>query len=168
VRQGGPSGPFLFSLGLRPLLEQLKAKVSTEDETAVVLAYLDDVLFISKRENLMDSIKGTFEAEDRTEGIKLNIAKTRVDKLSTVKYGQEALPILRTVKGDKVARQAFINAKTAVLQRQLLKLAAVPKQEALTLLRLCFAAQNKHLLRSMDTSDRRVREAKESPGSMHS
>ena len=153
VRQGDPLGPFLFSLGFRPLLEQLKANVRAEDETAVVLAYLDDVFVISKRENLMDSIKGTFEAENRTEGIKLNIAKTRVNKLSTVKYGQEALPILGTVKGDKEARKAFINAKTAVLHRQLQRLAAVPKQEALTLLRLCFAAQNRHLLRSMDTSD---------------
>ena len=56
VRQGDPLGPFLFSLGLRPLLEKLKANVCAEDETAVVLAYLDDIFVISKRVDLMDSI----------------------------------------------------------------------------------------------------------------
>ena len=101
----------------------------------------------------MDSIKRTFEAEDRTEGIKLNITKTRMDKLSTIKYGQEALPILGTVKGTKEVRKAFIKTKSTVLRSQIQRLASVPKQEALTLLRLCFAAQNRHLLRSMDTSD---------------
>ena len=153
VRQGDPMAAFLFSLGLRPVLQALRDKIRNKDETAVVIAYLDDIYVISKETDLLPTIEDFFAAPDRKEGIQLNVSKTRVDKLSSVKYGNQAFPILGTVKGSKEVRKEFIQARTAELRRQLRRLERVPKQEALALLRLCFSAQNRHLLRSMDTSD---------------
>ena len=153
VRQGDPMAAFLFSLGLRPVLQALRDKIRTKDETAVVIAYLDDIYVISKKEDLLPTIEDFFAAPDRKEGIQLNVSKTRVDKLSSVKYGNQTFPILGTVKGSKEVRKEFIQARTVELRRQLRRLERVPKQEALALLRLCFSAQNRHLLRSMDTSD---------------
>ena len=151
VRQGDPLGPFLFSLCLRAKLLALNGHVAM-DPNDKVMAYLDDALVLSNSANKIDDIFAIFSRPE-LDGLTLNAIKTKKISLVDVINGDNDLPILGSMVGTVEARRAFLTSKIDNMRPVLARLRGLPHQEALLLLRLCFAPQLMHLLRTMDLSD---------------
>ena len=147
VRQGDPLAPLLFSAGIRPYLEQLKAALGPEH---LVLAYLDDVFILSKAEGDVVQVAERVAAESGN-GLRLNVAKSHV--YTREQLAAEGMPILGTVVGGEGARRAHaekIAAELASGVERLLQLTELPRQDVLLLLVQCIQQKHRHLQRQLD------------------
>ena len=147
VRQGDPLAPLLFSAGIRPYLEQLKAALGPEH---LVLAYLDDVFILSKAEGDVVQVAERVAAESGN-GLRLNVAKSHV--YTREQLTAEGMPILGTVVGGEGARRAHaekIAAELASGVERLLQLTELPRQDVLLLLVQCIQQKHRHLQRQLD------------------
>ena len=151
VRQGDPLGPLLFSLCLRSKLKSLKDIVAP-DPRDHVSAYLDDVYLVSDSADKLQAILEEFNKPDR-DGLVMNADKTTKTSLAAVIDGDEHLSILGSMVGSVQARRTFLVNKINDLRPTLARMRPLPYQQAFSLLRLCFAPQLMHLLRTMDLSD---------------
>jgi hypothetical protein len=146
VRQGDPLGPLLFSVGIRPMLDRLSASLGHD---AVTLAYLDDVYILSKSEDTLQEVFDFFGGPDVS--LQLNANKTSVVSLEEVKAS--GLGILGSCVGSTEARRNFMEAKVAELEVKMGKLASLPHQHSLLLLRQCLQQELRHLQRCLLTDD---------------
>ena len=147
VRQGDPLAPLLFSAGIRPYLEQLKAALGPEH---LVLAYLDDVFILSKAEGDVVQVAEHVAAESGN-GLRLNVAKSHVYTREQLASG--GMPILGTVVGGEAARRAFADKMAAELAgsvHRLFQLTELPRQDVLLLLVHCIQQKHRHLQRQLD------------------
>ena len=147
VRQGDPLAPLLFSAGICPYLEQLKAALGPEH---LVLAYLDDVFILSKAEGDVVQVAEHVAAESGN-GLRLNVAKSHVYTREQLASG--GMPILGTVVGGEAARRAFADKMAAELAgsvHRLFQLTELPRQDVLLLLVHCIQQKHRHLQRQLD------------------
>lgn len=76
VRQGDPLGPFLFSLGIRPLLHDLTTSLGRD---CTVFAYLDDTYVLSNSGDTLNNINNCFSQRDTT--LHLSMTKSFITDL---------------------------------------------------------------------------------------
>ena len=149
VRQGDPLGPLLFSLVMRPKLQQLKTIIANEVQD-VTMAYLDDVNVTSNRNDLMVGITDLFNGHD---GLTLNVNKSKCETITNVSTNLTGIQVLGSAHGTTEARRAFLTRKIDAVEGHLRRLRDLPHQVALLLLRQCIQPQLKHLLRTMELGD---------------
>jgi hypothetical protein len=147
VRQGDPLGPLLFSVGVRNTLERLAAHLG---DGHALLAYLDDVYVLAEDEGVLGRVMSFFN-EDTGASLSLNDRKCSESSFSDIAQG--GLMVLGTCVGSSAARQQFLASKVEGQLPALERLAELPGQEALLLLRSCLQANLRHLQRSLRTDD---------------
>lgn len=156
VRQGDPLGPLLFSIAIRSKVRELQL-LTPDAASTTVAGYLDDLVIISPRNDLMPAIHQVFAPDPGsatpTDGFILNRSKTRIDNFRDVVTSETGLNVLGTTIGSVIARRTFIRGKIEIMQHQMNRLRQLPFQHMLLLLRLCIAPELTHLLRTMDLSD---------------
>ena len=146
VRQGDPLGPLLFSLGIRNTVEALQAHLG---ESHTVLAYLDDIYVLSTEAGALESVVGFLDGNEA--GLSLNVAKCHESSLESV--AANGLEVLGTCIGPPDVRAAFLDRRINEQLPAIDRLADLPPQEALLLLRQCLQANLRHLQRSLRTDD---------------
>jgi len=143
VRQGDPLGPLFFSIGVRPILEDLCNSLGPD---CVLLAYLDDVYILSKSEGTLEHVSNFFDRPNNS--LKLNEEKSYTTSVMEIKM--RGLKILGSHIGPSWSRQEFLLGKVAKLEEKLQRLVDLPNQHALLLLRLCMQQDLRHLQRCLD------------------
>lgn len=146
VRQGDPLGPLFFSIGIRPVLEELKTVLGPE---SVVMAYLDDVYVLSKSERTLDTIEDFFR--EQQSSLQLNEEKSYITSVEEIRA--RGLKILGSCIGPKFAREDFLEEKIVKAEEKLSKLIDLPHQHALLLLRNCLQQDLRHLQRCLQSDD---------------
>lgn len=146
VRQGDPLGPLLFSLGVRNLLAALQDHLGPGH---AVLAYLDDVYILSVDPGALALASSFLDAN--AFGLALNSRKSNEVELADV--ARNGLEVLGTCIGSPAARSLFLQRQVDAQLPALARLADLPGQEALLLLRQCLQANLRHLQRSLKTDD---------------
>ena len=148
VRQGDPLGPLLFSLAIRPRLEQLKLAFSQPQDS--VISYLDDVVISTADVECTHRILQLFPGSD---GLIVNQGKSKCIDVHSINRCRSGVPVLGSILGNRTARSRFLKDKIEPIICQLRRLAQLPSQIGLLLLRKCIHPQVMHLLRSMDMED---------------
>lgn len=146
VRQGDPLGPLLFSLSIRPLLDNLLASLGPE---CTLLAYLDDIYILSNSDNTLNQAADFFA--DNGTNLKLNLAKSSIKSLSEIEL--VGIKLLGSCVGPTSARAGFLDAKINKLEEKVRRLADLPSQHALLLLRQCMQQDLRHLQRTLKSDD---------------
>lgn len=146
VRQGDPLGPLLFSVGARNTLAALAADLGPGH---ALLAYLDDVYILSVEPGTLNRVDALLNGNDA--GLKLNMRKCSESSLAAV--AQDGMKVLGTCVGPSDARATFLAQQVDKQLPTLARLADLPGQEALLLLRQCLSANLRHLQRSLKTDD---------------
>ena len=141
LRQGDPLGPLFFSIAIRDRL----SAIMTLTGPGSLVGYLDDLLIASNNEQLLEQIRQLAV----NDGLTLNMTKSRQIHLQT----DDGFEVLGTLLGSVNNRRAFITQKISCIRSSLKRLTQLPKQQALYLLRNCFARELSHLARCLDTSD---------------
>lgn len=147
VRQGCPLGPFLFSLGVQPLLESLNAAFGAE---GVVLAYLDDIYALTRHSDGLERAREAVRAS-ATLGLALNDVKSTCTTLSDVKTA--GLDVLGSHVGPPSTTAEFLSAKIDAEARKLVAVRRLPAQCALLLLTRCLQLDLRHLQRTLPVSE---------------
>ena len=142
VRQGDPLGPLLFSVGIRPMLDELTTALGHD---AVALAYLDDIYVLSKSSDTLQEIFNFFNTDNVS--LQLNHAKTSIVTLADIK--SSGMEILGSCIGSAEARRKFLEAKIVKLEEKMTRLAGLPHQHSLLLLRQCLQQEFRHLQRCL-------------------
>lgn len=146
VRQGDPLGPLLFSLAIRPFLEDLSKCIGSEHS---LFAYLDDIFILSMDGTALAEVNAFFNG--RASPIALNRAKCRSTTFDDIRHtGYE---LLGTCVGPRPIRHSFLTAKIEVEKTNLQKLDQLHHQHALLILRLSLQQNLRHLQRSLRSHD---------------
>jgi len=148
VRQGDPLGPLLFSLAIRPFLEDLTRKLREIDPDASIIAYIDDIYILSSRNS--DRVLDIAEETLREYGLVLNRQKSFTTSISAIRTSPNGLQVLGTIIGSIEARRKFLTAKIATFQSILDRLRKLSKQKGLLLLRGSIHLLLRHLVRTID------------------
>jgi hypothetical protein len=147
VRQGDPFGPLFFSVAIRNTLDGLLQHLGPGH---TLLAYLDDIYILSEQPGALDLAAAFFE-DNTAASLSLNLRKCA--ELSLAFIRQDGLRVLGTCIGSPAARSAFLQQQVDAQLPALDRLADLPAQDALLLLRFCLQANLRHLQRSLKTDD---------------
>ena len=146
VRQGDPLGPLLFSIGIRPIIEDLSNALGPD---CVVLAYLDDMYILSSSADTLSRVEDFFALNERS--LKLNVAKSFTNSVEDIKTN--GIKMLGTCLGPKEVRAEFLQGKIEELETKIGRLVGLPHQHALLLLRQCLQQDLRHLQRCLFSDD---------------
>ena len=140
LNQGGVLNSLLFSIGFRPVLEELQKLLGPDCK---VPTYIDDTDVYSK-----GSVKAVvyefFDQEAiKKRGIFLNVAKSE----ETMLHSGTELDMLGSYVGPRP--EAWLEAKVAQQIDQLNRLDTITAQHSLLLLRLSLQQKLRHLMRSL-------------------
>lgn len=146
VRQGDPLGPYLFSLGIRSVVEELNAFLGSK---GVALCYLDDITILSKGgESLFQEVICFFQAMQGRTGVELNVEKSFYRSLSEI--NRDGLDILGSHVGNPESCREFLTRKIEKLEEKLLRIRRLPRQVAFQLARVCASQDLRHLQRQLE------------------
>ena len=146
VRQGDPLGPLLFSVGIRPMIEKLASILGPD---TVILAYLDDMYILSESADTLQQVLDFFDNDDVT--LQLNSEKTSTITLADAK--SDGIEILGSCLGSSTVRKRFLEEKVEKLEAKMSRLAGLPRQHSLLLLRQCLQQELRHLQRCLPSDD---------------
>lgn len=149
-RQGGPEGSFFYSIGMRPVLTSLKAEVLSVTDR--LLSYLDNLYIVTDNPDLWPGVQAFFARNKEKYGCELKPSGCAVHDLYAVKKGEQAISTLGACIGSANLRSEFLQQKIDIQQQKIERLKQLPHQHSLLMLRMSFAQQLRHLLRSMDTT----------------
>jgi hypothetical protein len=138
-KQGDPLGGVLFSIALRPVLEEL---LTTMGPTALPLFYFDDGGIARTDAAGYDKVIDVFRRNER-RGFCINVDKSRLHELSP----QLELETLGSYVGPRP--EEFLRRRIQEEIAHLGKLVDLPAQDALLLLRTCLQQRLRHLLRTL-------------------
>jgi hypothetical protein len=147
VPQGSPSGPILFSIGIRDTLERLQEYLGPG---YLIVAYLDDIFILSSDPKALTRVHAFFQLPGA--GMRLNAAKCNTTSLRDIRANGYCM--LGSCLGARHARASFLDGKVDEQEQILDALGTVhSKQIALLLLRQCVQMNLRHLQRSLETAD---------------
>ena len=165
VQQGDAAGPFLFSLGLRPILSEIQ-KVCP---SGLVAAYLDDISLGASHENIGEFVSKAEESLKKYE-LKLNHSKCKAwsrswlsspaipdlpNLPSMIKRCEEGFSLLGRPFGKPKYIKDELDATMGNIEKGLKALADLPNpQVAFILLRCCASAKANHLCRLLPLSNK--------------
>ena len=118
--------------------------------------YHDDLILLSDRGDLMEPIVEFFLDPDgpaKRDGLNLSPPKSLCINLRDVAVDPNGVSCLGSVLGTEEARRNFVAAKIATTRERVGRLAALPTQHALLLLRECMGQELRHLLRTVRFTD---------------
>ena len=141
VRQGDPIAPLLFSLAIRPTIENLQLQLPS----STIVAYLDDIYILNTSTR---PLLATVSRELKGSPVSLNLAKSQDYLLADLRT--TGLKALGTLIGPLKLRKAFLKSKADMLEDTLGRIMALPKQHALLLIRGSAHLLLRHLLRQLD------------------
>ena len=134
---------------MRGFLEALQDRLGPEH---LVMAYLDDVVILSKMGRDIDTIGAAAEvARHAAPGLHLNVNKSSCAPLTDIR--ESGTELLGTALGSAAFRWEFGMAKVERIERVLPALCELPKHLAWLILSRCLAGRNAHLLRQLETAD---------------
>ena len=142
VRQGDPLGPLLFSVGIRPMLDDLATALGHD---ALILAYLDDIYILSKSPDTLQRGFNFFS----TDAVSLRLNNTKTSTVALTDIKTSGMEILGSCIGSSEARRTFLETKILKLEEKMTKLAGLPHQHSLLLLRQCLQQELRHLQRCL-------------------
>jgi Reverse transcriptase (RNA-dependent DNA polymerase) len=148
VRQGDPLGPLLFSLAIRPVLEDLRTRLEARGIAFSIICYIDDINILSKTgcDEVLDIAEETFAEY----GLTLNRKKSFTRRIDEIRDSRDGLKVLGTIVGSLEARRSFLISKIIHFRQILDQLKRLPKQKGLALLRGSIHLLLRHLLRTLD------------------
>ncbi len=148
VLQGDPSSPFLFSAGMRPVLEALQEKLDAQlNGPVLILAYLDDVVILSNDVNTLSRTRRFFNDNffALEAKLRLNVGKCKQTSIEEVR--RDGLEILGGFVGEKERQAEWLEARTESTCAKLDALADLHVQDAFVLLQQSIHAEVRHLPR---------------------
>lgn len=104
VRQGDALSATLFNIALEYVLRKLNTKGSLRCKGSQIIAYADDLVVMTKRREIMESILKEIETEGRKIGLEINIEKTKFMKIGqrlkekSVKIGENSFEVVNKIK----------------------------------------------------------------------
>lgn len=146
VRQGDPLAPYLFSLAVRPILEDLKKLIGDRGD---IFSYLDDVtIIVNDPEVYQDIVR--FFSRNNSVGLVLNEEKSKFTTCSEI--NSIGLDLLGSHVGSTESTKSFLNQKIEdeLIKLQMLKM--LPYQERWLLLSFCLSQNLRHLQRQLSPS----------------
>jgi hypothetical protein len=164
VRQGDPLGPVLFSIGLHPVLEQIRS----EFEGIGIYAYLDDVTFTGNLDDLAQ-VFIRFQELCEDSGLRLNMEKSNIipadtqstvedlpHNLSRVTLSSQGAVLLGAPIGTTDFEDSFCLQKVRSLRKLLLVETeeAIPSQYRYLLLKDAVIPTLNYLLRTVPPENR--------------
>ena len=150
VRQGDPIGPYLFSLGIRKLIQFIHDEVPQSSDS--IYSYLDDMTILCSSESDFQRILSAINNFSHLSGLNINLDKSFYTSINDIKTNH--LDILGSRIGSKNDRNSFLKNKIDIFEEKLSVLQKLScSHEALLLLRSCVNQDLRHLLRSLESDD---------------
>ena len=151
VSQGDPWSAFLFSIGIRDMIDFITNEICEEGDEPTT--YIDDVkMKIQSRTTFERIIAYLTSDEVKTKtNLTINMGKTHCLELSQIR--QQGTNIYGSHIGPIDTRREFLKNKILETRQHIKSLKNLYSQDGLLLLRNCISRDLAHLLRWMDTED---------------
>ena len=153
-RQGDPMYPFLFSLTLCSLIQDLSSRFAkTVDQMALICAYLDDITLILKDGGTLDDVLAFLQSDEviRRYGLRVNVPKTTSS--SADQLAGSGISLLGSwvggPDGELSPGSALTVAAAAKLASRIELLEQLCLHDRICLLRACFYPSLNHLIRTL-------------------
>lgn len=128
------------------MIEKLGSRLAGN---TTILAYLDDMYILSESEDTLQHVLDFFGNADAM--LQLNNEKTSIIRLAEAK--SNGIGILGSCLGSAPARRHFLEEKVEKLEAKMTRLAGLPRQHSLLLLRQCLQQELRHLQRCLPSDD---------------
>jgi len=142
ARQGDPFSALVFSVAVRPMVEQL---IETLGPEYVVVAYLDNFYVLGPDDQVLNKVVEIIRSSPSP--LKLNESKCKLHSIQDIR--ERGTEILGTCIGPAPARAAFLEKQIDVVKAKLNKLVGLPLQHASLILRICYQSNLRHLQRTL-------------------
>jgi hypothetical protein len=151
VRQGDPLAPFLFSLAVKPLLQELVAHL--DDPQSTLWAYLDDIQILCRDYAQYQQILEFFLRDDVKSRYGLVLNPTKCKFITPDEMRTRGTMLLGTWVGGPCNNTnegaALLQAASDTLVQRLARMQDLSAQSKLLVLRLCDSPRLVHLIRTM-------------------
>jgi len=146
VRQGCPVAGYLYSLGMRYIVDELQ-KIGTENKT---IAYMDNVFVVTDDANFANKAMDKITELKNQTGFTFKPSSIKCHNLWDVKNGTACITTSGFCIGHVNYRRELFENAIVKIQQIILRLNQLPSHHQLLILHQCISNKLKHLLRVMD------------------